>query len=93
MATDKMVATLGKIKPTLNDRDLENSDIIVEAVVENPQLKKSVLAELEKQMPTGTVLTSNTSTIRIDELASALRQPRAFLWHALFQPSAKNAIG
>ncbi|MBQ4812634.1 fatty acid oxidation complex subunit alpha FadB [Pseudoalteromonas luteoviolacea] len=92
MATDKMVATLGKIKPTLNDRDLENSDIIVEAVVENPQVKKSVLAELEKQMPTGTVLTSNTSTIRIDELASALDNPAHFCGMHFFNPVPKMPL-
>ncbi|KZN35930.1 fatty acid oxidation complex subunit alpha FadB [Pseudoalteromonas luteoviolacea] len=92
MATDKMVATLGKIKPTLNDRDLENSDIIVEAVVENPQVKKSVLAALEQQMPTGTVLTSNTSTIRIDELASALDNPEYFCGMHFFNPVPKMPL-
>ncbi|KZN42091.1 fatty acid oxidation complex subunit alpha FadB [Pseudoalteromonas luteoviolacea] len=92
MATDKMVATLGKIKPTLNDRDLENSDIIVEAVVENPQVKKSVLAELEKQLPTGTVITSNTSTIRIDELASALSNPEHFCGMHFFNPVPKMPL-
>ena len=51
MKLDKMVGTLGKIKPTLNDADLAGADIVVEAVVEHPQVKKTVLAGLEKQLP------------------------------------------
>ncbi|KZN60777.1 multifunctional fatty acid oxidation complex subunit alpha [Pseudoalteromonas luteoviolacea CPMOR-1] len=92
MKTEKMVATLGKIKPTLNERDLENSDIIVEAVVENPQIKKAVLADLEKQLPKGTVLTSNTSTIRIDELATALENPEYFCGMHFFNPVPKMPL-
>ncbi|KZN54840.1 fatty acid oxidation complex subunit alpha FadB [Pseudoalteromonas luteoviolacea] len=92
MKTEKMVATLGKIKPTLNERDLENSDIIVEAVVENPQIKKAVLADLEKQLPKGTVLTSNTSTIRIDELATALENPEHFCGMHFFNPVPKMPL-
>ncbi|AOT06385.1 fatty acid oxidation complex subunit alpha FadB [Pseudoalteromonas luteoviolacea] len=92
MKTEKMVATLGKIKPTLNERDLENSDIVVEAVVENPQIKKAVLADLETQLPKGTVLTSNTSTIRIDELATALENPEYFCGMHFFNPVPKMPL-
>ena len=86
MAMDKMVATLGKIKPTLNDADLQSADIVVEAVVENPKVKQAVLAGLEKDLPVGTILTSNTSTIRIDELASALEKPENFCGMHFFNP-------
>ena len=92
MAMDKMVATLGKIKPTLNDSDLQSADIIVEAVVENPKVKQSVLSQLEKDMPEGTVLTSNTSTIRIDELASALDKPENFCGMHFFNPVPKMPL-
>lgn len=92
MAMDKMVATLGKIKPTLNDSDLQSADIIVEAVVENPKIKQSVLSQLEKDMPEGTVLTSNTSTIRIDELASALDKPENFCGMHFFNPVPKMPL-
>ncbi|HEA14877.1 MAG TPA: fatty acid oxidation complex subunit alpha FadB [Pseudoalteromonas prydzensis] len=92
MAMDKMVATLGKIKPTLNDSDLQSADIIVEAVVENPKVKQSVLAQLEKDMPAGTILTSNTSTIRIDELATALEKPENFCGMHFFNPVPKMPL-
>lgn len=92
MAMDKMIATLGKIKPTLNDSDLQSADIIVEAVVENPKVKQSVLSQLEKDMPEGTVLTSNTSTIRIDELATALKKPENFCGMHFFNPVPKMPL-
>ncbi len=86
MKLEKMVATLGAIKPTLSDEDVKKADIIVEAVVENPKIKQAVLAQLEKDMPEGTVLTSNTSTIRIDELATALEKPENFCGMHFFNP-------
>ncbi|BBN80025.1 fatty acid oxidation complex subunit alpha [Pseudoalteromonas sp. A25] len=92
MAMDKMVATLGKIKPTLEDRDLDHADIVVEAVVEHPKVKQTVLAGLEAQLPEGTILTSNTSTIRIDELASALKHPEHFCGMHFFNPVPKMPL-
>lgn len=86
MKLEQMVATLGAIKATLNDDDVKTADIIVEAVVENPKVKQAVLSQLEQQMPAGTVLTSNTSTIRIDELASALEKPENFCGMHFFNP-------
>ena len=83
---DKMVKTLGAIKPTLNDGDLQTADIVVEAVVENPKVKQTVLAKLEADMPESTVLTSNTSTICIDVLASALEKPENFCGMHFFNP-------
>ncbi|WP_405633448.1 fatty acid oxidation complex subunit alpha FadB [Pseudoalteromonas sp. Ld20] len=92
MTMDKMVATLGKIKPTLNDSDLQSANIVVEAVVENPKVKQAVLAGLEKDMPAGTILTSNTSTIRIDELATALEKPENFCGMHFFNPVPKMPL-
>jgi 3-hydroxyacyl-CoA dehydrogenase/enoyl-CoA hydratase/3-hydroxybutyryl-CoA epimerase/enoyl-CoA isomerase len=92
MTMDKMVATLGKIKPTLSDADLQGADIVVEAVVENPKVKQAVLAGLEKDLPAGTILTSNTSTIRIDELASALEKPENFCGMHFFNPVPKMPL-
>ncbi len=54
-------------------------DIVVEAVVENPKVKKAVLAETEQKVRQDTVLASNTSTIPISELANALGTPGKLL--------------
>ena len=69
MKPEKMAAALTQIKPSLDYAGIENADVVVEAVVENPKIKKAVLAECEALMADDAVLCSNTSTIQISELA------------------------
>jgi len=66
--------------------DVANSDIVVEAVVENVKVKKSVLAELEDVVSEGTILASNTSTISITELATATKHPERVCGMHFFNP-------
>jgi 3-hydroxyacyl-CoA dehydrogenase/enoyl-CoA hydratase/3-hydroxybutyryl-CoA epimerase/enoyl-CoA isomerase len=61
-------------------------NVVVEAVVEKEAVKKSVLAEVEKNVTAGTILTSNTSTISITELATALQRPEDFCGMHFFNP-------
>ena len=61
-------------------------DVVVEAVVENPKVKKAVLAETEQKVRPDTVLASNTSTIPISELANALERPENFCGMHFFNP-------
>lgn len=78
--------TLNRIRPTLSYGDFGDVDVCVEAVVENVNVKKSVLAEAETQLKDGAVLASNTSTISITELATALEKPENFCGMHFFNP-------
>ena len=82
----KMASVLNQITPTLNYGDFGNVDLVVEAVVEHPKVKKAVLAEVEEQLQDGAILTSNTSTISITELATALKKPENFCGMHFFNP-------
>lgn len=82
----KVDKVLASITPTLSYDGFEQVDIIVEAVVENPRVKQIVLAEVEECVPATTVLTSNTSTISISLLASALKRPENFCGMHFFNP-------
>ncbi|TAM11381.1 MAG: fatty acid oxidation complex subunit alpha FadB [Nevskiaceae bacterium] len=86
LTADKAGATLSEIRPTLNYGDFKTVDLVIEAVVENPKIKKIVLAEVEGQVKEGTVIASNTSSISIDELAGALKHPENFLGMHFFNP-------
>jgi 3-hydroxybutyryl-CoA dehydrogenase len=55
------------------------ADLVVEAVPEDAGLKASVLAAAEKSVEACTVLASNTSSLSVTELASALTEPARFL--------------
>ncbi len=81
-----MGKTLSMIRPTLNFGDFSNVDIVVEAVVENEKIKKSVLAETEAQVKEDTILASNTSTISITRLSEALKRPENFVGMHFFNP-------
>ncbi|NUT42885.1 MAG: 3-hydroxyacyl-CoA dehydrogenase family protein [Thermoactinospora sp.] len=63
-----------------------DSDLVVEAVPEDPGLKASVLAEVEEQVHEGAVLATNTSSLSITELSAALKRPERFLGMHFFNP-------
>jgi 3-hydroxyacyl-CoA dehydrogenase/enoyl-CoA hydratase/3-hydroxybutyryl-CoA epimerase/enoyl-CoA isomerase len=86
MTPDKMGDILNSIDPTMTYDDFDEVDIVVEAVVENEQVKKLVLAETEKEIAEDTVLASNTSTISITRLAEALERPQNFCGMHFFNP-------
>merc|ERR1711879_583077 len=86
MRAAKMGEALNRIRPTLSYGDFGDVDTVVEAVVENPKVKKMVLAELEDQVSDDTIVPSNPSTISIDLLAEDLKRPQNFLGMHFFNP-------
>lgn len=82
----KLAGVIGTIHPTLDYAGFERVDVVVEAVVENPKVKKAVLTETESRVRPDTVLASNTSTIPISELASVLQRPENFCGMHFFNP-------
>jgi 3-hydroxyacyl-CoA dehydrogenase/enoyl-CoA hydratase/3-hydroxybutyryl-CoA epimerase/enoyl-CoA isomerase len=81
-----MAGVLGSIRATLDYDDFGTVDFVVEAVVENESVKKRVLAECEALLPAHAILTSNTSTISITRLATALARPENFCGMHFFNP-------
>ncbi|HUK47045.1 MAG TPA: 3-hydroxyacyl-CoA dehydrogenase NAD-binding domain-containing protein [Terriglobales bacterium] len=75
------------IKPTLSFEDFRNVDLVVEAVFENMALKKEVFARLNQVCRGGAILASNTSTLNIDEIASASSRPQAVIGTHFFSPA------
>ena len=78
---------LGRIHPTLDLKEaVADADLIIEAVTENPELKKKVLAEADSQAKPDAIIATNTSSISITELASATRRPEKFAGMHFFNP-------
>ena len=75
------------ITPTLTYDGFEEADIVTEAVFEGMELKKQVFGELDKICKTDAVLASNTSTLNIDEIASATSRPEWVIGHHYFSPA------
>jgi 3-hydroxyacyl-CoA dehydrogenase/enoyl-CoA hydratase/3-hydroxybutyryl-CoA epimerase len=79
-------AVLQRIHPSADPADAEGADLLIEAVFEDPALKASVLAEVEPYLAPGALLASNTSTLPIGRLATAVARPQDFLGLHFFSP-------
>jgi len=86
LTPEKAGKVLSSIRPVLSYDEMKGVDIIVEAVVENPKVKKSVLAEVEGIVGENTIIASNTSSISIEDLSTALKRPENFLGMHFFNP-------
>ena len=86
MDSARMVNLISNIQPTLTYEGFDRADIVVEAVIENTNLKKKVLFELEEQVRNDTIIATNTSTISVDELAISLKRPENFCGMHFFNP-------
>lgn len=75
-----------KLRGTLDLRDLQECDLIIEAIIENREAKRRLFAELDAVCPPATVLASNTSAIPILEMAMATRRPARVCGLHFFNP-------
>jgi 3-hydroxyacyl-CoA dehydrogenase len=84
---DVMDRRMALITPQLTYNGFENADIIVEAVFENMALKKSIFADIDRVAKPTCILATNTSTLDIDEIASATERPELVVGHHFFSPA------
>lgn len=91
--TDAFVeATLGNLIPTTNYEDVKSVDFVIEAVFEDEKVKADVLSKLDQICDEKTILSSNTSSFYIKNLAKATNRPDRFIgMHYFFHP-AKNRL-
>jgi 3-hydroxyacyl-CoA dehydrogenase len=75
------------IQPTLSYDGFGNADMAVEAVFEGMALKKEVFGQLDRVCKPGAILASNTSTLNIDEIASAASRSQSVIGTHFFSPA------
>jgi 3-hydroxybutyryl-CoA dehydrogenase len=87
MSEQESEEILRRIHPTLDLKEaVQNADLVIEAVTENPPLKKSVLAETDKFAPVHAIIASNTSSISITEIGAATKRPEKVCGMHFFNP-------
>ncbi len=79
-------ATMRRLKGTTSLHDLADCDIVIEAIIENAELKKETYAELDKIVKKGALFASNTSSLTITELSMATARPKQFVGLHFFNP-------
>jgi 3-hydroxybutyryl-CoA dehydrogenase len=86
ISEDDKNKVLEKIQTTLEVKDLADCDLIIEAIIENADLKKQVFSELDELCPATTIFASNTSSISITELAAATKRADQFIGMHFMNP-------
>lgn len=87
MDAAEMDLRMGLISGTTSYEDLHDVDLVIEAVFENPDIKKEVFAKLDKVCKAGAILASNTSYQNIDDIATATKRPQDVLGMHFFSPA------
>lgn len=92
MDQDEFNRKMRSIEPTLTFEGMKSADLLVEAVVENMDIKKKVFTEIEGYVRPDCILTSNTSSLSIEEMSKALRDSGRFAGLHFFNPVNKMPL-
>ena len=78
---------MGRLHPTVNlDEAVKDADLVIEAIFENMEVKKEIFAKIDASAPAHAILATNTSSLSIDELATATKRPDKFIGMHYFSP-------
>ena len=88
MTQEEADAIVARVRPTGADEDLANVELAIEAVPEIMDIKKSVFDRLEKNLPAGAVMASNTSGLSISEMAAVTSRPGSVVGLHFFNPAS-----
>ena len=81
-------AAAARLRPDVEGAGVADADLVIEAIFENLEAKKALYAEVEKTMKPGAILATNTSSIRLEDLRTELRDPQRFIGVHFFNPVA-----
>jgi len=87
MKQDEVDAILGRITHSGKLGDLSGSGLVIEAIIEQLDAKKSILKDAESILTDDAILATNTSSLSIAALSSALKKPERFLGTHFFNPA------
>ncbi len=86
MTAEEKQAVLGRVRGVTNLEAMKTADFVVEAVVENLEVKQRVFGELDRLVRPGVVLATNTSSLPITKLAAVTKRPEHFIGMHFMNP-------
>jgi 3-hydroxyacyl-CoA dehydrogenase/enoyl-CoA hydratase/3-hydroxybutyryl-CoA epimerase len=92
LTKNQFMGKMGHISGTLDFSGFKSLDVVIEAVVENMDVKKKVLQEAENHVSESCVIASNTSSLSISEMQSALKRPQNFGGFHFFNPVSRMPL-
>lgn len=87
MTAEEKDALMGRLSGTLELEDLKDCDLIIEAVIEDINIKNDMFRTLDEVCPENTIFTSNTSSLAIIEMAAATKRPDRMAGLHFFNPA------
>lgn len=87
MTEEQKQETLGRIQTTTKLGDLKDVDVVIEAVIEDLELKKDVFSQLDEIVNEDVILATNTSSMSITEIAAATKRPDRVAGMHFFNPA------
>jgi len=87
ISAEKMTEILANISIATELKDFKDCELIIEAIIENKEIKTKVFTELEKYVSESCVIGSNTSSISITSLSAELQKPERFIGIHFFNPA------
>lgn len=87
ISSEKMTEILANISIATELKDFKDCELIIEAIIENKEIKTKVFTELEKHVSESCVIGSNTSSISITSLGAELQKPERFIGIHFFNPA------
>ncbi|TDQ67433.1 3-hydroxyacyl-CoA dehydrogenase/enoyl-CoA hydratase/3-hydroxybutyryl-CoA epimerase [Maritalea mobilis] len=82
-------AAVSRLVADPEGKGVARADVVIEAIVENLEIKQKLFAELEPKMKKDAIMATNTSSIPLEDIASALKQPKRLIGLHFFNPVAQ----
>jgi 3-hydroxybutyryl-CoA dehydrogenase len=86
LSSEAKTAIIAKINKSSELKDVADCDVVIEAIVENMEIKKSLFKQLDEICKPDAILASNTSSLSVSELANVTKRPDKFIGMHFFNP-------
>ncbi|MFY0761332.1 3-hydroxybutyryl-CoA dehydrogenase [Metabacillus dongyingensis] len=86
MTAEQKHEILGRLTASIDLQDAEQTDLVIEAAVENMKIKSDIFAKLDEITPEQTILATNTSSLPITEIAAATKRPEKVIGMHFMNP-------
>ena len=86
LSVEEKTGLLERIKPSADLQNAKEVDVVIEAAVENMEVKKQLFAELDQIAPSHAILATNTSSLPITEIAAATSRPEQVIGMHFMNP-------
>jgi 3-hydroxyacyl-CoA dehydrogenase/enoyl-CoA hydratase/3-hydroxybutyryl-CoA epimerase len=85
----EVAAAVARLEADVAGKGVSRADVIIEAVVENLEIKQKIFAGIEPKLKAGAILATNTSSIELERIAEALQAPERLIGLHFFNPVAQ----